>query len=681
MDLRVTASAPSTDERRAVDAVLGPAQSGWEGGERHALDGHVAVGGIRRAATLRHQLLPVLHALQAHVGWVSPEALGYVCTRLDLAPAEAFGVASAYALISLEPAAPVVVHVCDDVACRAASGGDPGADMAARHGPPDSAHSDTAHGDTGNSNGAHGDTGNSNGATAHGSNGNSDGDTAHGDTGNSNGAVAPVTWRTSPCLGQCEHGSAAFVQQAGGVRGQPVQATVAPFRPEDFAGVAAGGGLGAGAVPAVPPIVPQAAGDRAGLRLLRRVGAVDPESLDAYRAAGGYEALRRALRLGSAGVISELKAAKLLGRGGAAFPAGTKWEAVAANPARPHYVVANADESEPGTFKDRVLLEHDPFALVEALTVAGLAMGAEKGFVYVRGEYPRGAERIEHAAGEARRRGLLGDDVMGSGLRFDLEVRRGAGAYIAGEETALFNSIEGRRPEPRNKPPFPAERGLFGKPTGVNNVETLLCVLDVLTLGAAGFAAAGTPDSTGTRLFCLSGRVARPGLYEVPLGTPLRSLLELAGGVAGGRPLAAVLLGGAAGSFVGPDDLDLPLSFEGARAAGTTLGSGVVVVIDDTVDVTALLRRMAQFFRDESCGQCVPCRVGTQRQEEVLARLLAGRPLGSPADELALLGDLDMVLRDASICGLGQTASSAITSALRHGLVAGVPGAGQAVSP
>ncbi|MGH8989140.1 MAG: NADH-ubiquinone oxidoreductase-F iron-sulfur binding region domain-containing protein, partial [Acidimicrobiales bacterium] len=330
---------------------------------------------------------------------------------------------------------------------------------------------------------------------------------------------------------------------------------------------------------------------------------------------------------------------------------------------------ANADESEPGTFKDRVLCDHDPFALVEALTVAGVTTGSEKGFVYLRGEYPVAAARLEHAAAEARKRGLLGSDVMGSGVRFDIEVRRGAGAYIAGEETALFNSLEGRRPEPRNKPPYPVDRGLFDKPTGVNNVETLLSVLEVLTLGVDAYSRLGTPDSTGTRLFCLSGQVARRGLYEVPMGTTLGTLLDMAGGVADGGELRAVLLGGAAGGFVGPGDLDLPLSFEGARAAGTTLGSGVVVVLDDTVDLTAFVARVARFFRDESCGQCVPCRVGTQRQEEVLGRLATGRPLGSVDEELALLSDLDRVMRDASICGLGQTASSVVTSALRRGLL------------
>jgi NADH-quinone oxidoreductase subunit F len=630
MDVHVTTAPPSEAEREAVDEVLGPARSGWTGGDHSDLDRHVALAGRRRALALRPHLLPALHALQERTGWISPPALGYVCTRLDLAPAEAYGVASAYALFSFETGPEVVVHVCDDIACRVAAGADPMASLPA-------------------------------------------------------GA-----FKASPCLGHCEHGSAALVQKAGDGGGR---VTVAPFTASDAAGLGApGADVELATFPPAAELVPQRESDPASLRLLRRVGTVAPDSLDSYRAAGGYECLRRAVELGPAGVIRELAAARLLGRGGAAFPTAAKWEAVASNPVRPHYFVANADESEPGTFKDRVLLDHDPFALVEATTVAGLTTGAERGYVYVRGEYPLAARRLASAVEQASRRGLLGDDVMGSGLRFELEVRTGAGAYIAGEETALFNSIEGRRPEPRNKPPYPAESGLFGKPTGVNNVETLLSVLEVLAHGGEVFARVGTEHSTGTRLFCLSGCVARPGLYEVPLGTSLRALLDLAGGVSGGRPLQAVLLGGAAGTFVGPEELDLELSFEGARAAGATLGSGVVLVLDDRVEVVTILRRIAQFFRDESCGQCVPCRVGTQRQEEVLARLASAPAVtsagangwgsaspgtgfgavapgnGSSAD-LLLLGDLDAVMRDASICGLGQTASSAVMSALSHGLV------------
>ena len=243
-------------------------------------------------------------------------------------------------------------------------------------------------------------------------------------------------------------------------------------------------------------------------------------------------------------------------------------------------------------------------------------------------------------------------------------MRRGAGAYICGEETALFNSIEGKRGEPRNKPPFPVQAGLFGKPTLVNNVETLVNVLDILSEGAAAFAATGTPDSTGTRLFCLSGHVRSPGVYEVPMGTTLRALIDLAGGLHDGRSLRAVLLGGAAGSFVTEKQLDVPLSFEGTRAIGATLGSGAVIVLDDTADIESILLRIARFFRHESCGQCVPCRVGTKRQEEILHRLLVDRETSHRSDDIALLADIAQAMRDASICGLGQTAASAIQSAV-----------------
>jgi NADH-quinone oxidoreductase subunit F len=403
---------------------------------------------------------------------------------------------------------------------------------------------------------------------------------------------------------------------------------------------------------------------RSGLRLLRRVGEVDPSSIDAYRAAGGYAALRRAIELGPEGTIREITDAKLLGRGGAAFPTGVKWKAVAEQPVDPHFVICNADESEPGTFKDRILMEHDPFSVIEALTIAGFATGAERGFLYIRGEYPVATERLERAIADARRLGYLGDDVMEHGFGFDIELRRGAGAYICGEETALFNSIEGKRGEPRNKPPFPVTHGVFGKPTAINNVETLVNVIPILELGAETYARIGTDGSTGPRLFCLSGHVERPGVYEHPHGITLREAIDVAGGVRGGKGLKAVLLGGAAGGFVGPDRLDVRLTFEDARAGDYTLGSGVVMVFDEDTDLVDLCLRIARFFRDESCGQCVPCRVGTVRQEEALHRLVSGRTLGTPADELALLEDVADVMRDASICGLGQTAASAVRSAI-----------------
>jgi NADH-quinone oxidoreductase subunit F len=415
-------------------------------------------------------------------------------------------------------------------------------------------------------------------------------------------------------------------------------------------------------VESTPALIPQAGDPK--LRLLRRVGVVDPLSLDSYRAQGGYAALRRAVELGPEGVIREVNDSKLLGRGGAAFPMGRKWEAVARAVARPHYLVCNADESEPGTFKDRVIMEADPFALLEAMTIGGFATTCERGYIYIRGEYPLAAKRLENAIAQARERGFLGEDVMGRGFRFDIELRRGAGAYICGEETALLNSIEGYRGEPRNKPPFPVQVGLFGKPTVINNVETLVNVLDIVLDGGPVFAAIGAPGSTGSKLFCVSGCVVRPGVYEVEFGVTLRELLAMAGGIRAGRSLQAVLLGGAAGTFVTPEQLDTPLTFEGVRAIGATLGSGVVMVFDDSTDLQAMLLRIAAFFRDESCGQCAPCRVGTVRQEELLHRLVKGRPLGTWREELTLRAEIGQVMRDASICGLGHTAASALESAL-----------------
>jgi NADH-quinone oxidoreductase subunit F len=298
------------------------------------------------------------------------------------------------------------------------------------------------------------------------------------------------------------------------------------------------------------------------------------------------------------------------------------------------------------------------------MTIAAFATGCELGFVYLRGEYPKAHERLANAVTQAREAGLLGADVAGAGFAFEVEIRRGAGAYICGEETALFESIEGYRGEPRSKPPFPVEVGLFGMPTVVNNVETLANVLPIVLGGGRAFAAVGTEGSTGTKLYCVSGRVARPGLYELPFGATLGELLELAGGVTGGGAPAAILLGGAAGVFVGPDALATPLSFEGTRAIGATLGSGVVMVYDDPADLGDALVRIAEFFRHESCGQCVPCRVGTVRQHELLERLRAGRELGSRETELALFRELAQAMRDASICGLGQTAAAAVESAL-----------------
>jgi NADH-quinone oxidoreductase subunit F len=609
MDLHVIGPLASPAERAAVDGVLGPPESGWVGGPRRpGSEGHAARGGHAIRAR-RSELLPALHAVQDRIGWISQPALNYISRRLAVPPAEAYGVATFYALYATTPRPPVVAHVCDDIACRLA-----GAERICE--------------DLGRSVGPEGVA------------------TADGRT----------SWKRSPCLGLCELAPAALVTSAG------EQGSVSSAAPVDAAGIVAR--LDGGARPRVPHPIPQAGEDS--LRLLRRVGAVDPGSLDDYRTHGGYSALPRALEIGTEAVIAEVTASKLMGRGGAAFPTGRKWAAVATQPAQPHYLVCNADESEPGTFKDRVVLEGDPFAVVEAMTIAAFATGASQGYIYIRGEYPEAEAAVRGAIASAREAGLLGPDVLGSGFAFDIEMRRGAGAYICGEETALFESIEGKRGEPRNKPPFPVEVGLFGKPTVVNNVETLINVPLILEMGGEAYARIGTDGSTGPRLFCLSGNVARPGVYEVEFGATLGELIEMAGGVPGGRSIRAILLGGAAGVFVGPESLELPLTFEATRAAGATLGSGVIMVFDETADLVDTLRRIAQFFRDESCGQCVPCRVGSVRQEELLARLAAGSRVRSRDEELVLLREIGQAMRDASICGLGQTASSAIESALRQ---------------
>lgn len=619
-----------------MDAVLEAAPGGWAGGASvESANGFMARGG-RAAREQRHLLLPVLHAIQDRIGHISAPALNYACRRLTVPPAEAYGVATFYALLATKPRPPVVAHVCDDIACRLAGAEQVCADLARTVGPA-------------------------------------------GEPGLGDGA----TWLRSPCLGQCERGPAVLFTVAGAT---PERVAEGPMdavgviarlesagRKERISEQAEAEATGAEArLAGVRRSIPQAG--TPGLRLLARVGVADPTSLDSYRAHGGYRALANALAMGADATIESITASRLVGRGGAAFPTGRKWAAVRAGAATagpgPTYVVCNADESEPGTFKDRVLLEEDPFAVVEAMTIEGFAVGAEQGFVYVRGEYPLAEARMAAAIDAARVAGLLGPAVIGSDVTFDIEIRRGAGAYVCGEETALFESIEGRRGEPRNKPPYPVEVGLFGRPTAINNVETMVNVLLILgdgdgRDGAARYAATGTPGSTGPKLFCLSGNVARPGVYEVAFGATLRDLLDLSGGVPGGSGIRAILLGGAAGTFVDPAHLDVPLTFEGTRAIGAGLGSGVVMVFDEAADLPGTVRRIAQFFRDESCGQCVPCRVGTVRQEELLARLEAGSPARSREDELELLGELGQVMRDASICGLGQTASSAIESAVR----------------
>jgi NADH-quinone oxidoreductase subunit F len=398
--------------------------------------------------------------------------------------------------------------------------------------------------------------------------------------------------------------------------------------------------------------------------LTANCGVVDPASLSDYEAHGGFVALRRAVtQMKPADVIAQVKASGLAGRGGAAFPAGVKWESAANAPGASRYVVCNADESEPGTFKDRVLMEEDPFRVLEGVALAGYAIGAARGYIYVRGEYPVAQARLRAAIQAMRVAGLLGDKILGTDWSFDLKVRSGAGAYLCGEETALFESIEGKRGFPRVKPPFPTTHGLFGQPTVVNNVETLCNVPFIIEKGAAQYRKIGTEKSTGPKLYCVSGDVARPGLYEAPFGITIRHLLyDLAGGLRDGRNLQAILLGGAAGAFALPAQLDVRMSFEDLRAAGLPLGSGVVIVFDDSRDICDVLLRLSRFFAQESCGKCYPCQLGTQRQYEILQRIAAGRTL--PGD-MERLTDVGWTMTDASLCGLGQTAGSAVLSAIK----------------
>jgi NADH-quinone oxidoreductase subunit F len=631
MDIRRVEAEPSDDERAAIDALLGPPRSAWDGGPRgDPRDAHVATVGGRESRAMRHMLLPALRALQTRVGWISEGGLGYVCDRLNVPPADAWGVATFYALLATSPRPPRVVHVCDDIACKCRGADELIAALERTVGP---AHSHSAHSPSAPS-------------------------------------ASPVprppapVWMRSPCLGMCDRAPAAFVTIAGEHPHEELLGDVTVDRVVEILRAPAGSedpayddqtDVGRVFRPGDPTrtAIRQPIDE---LRLLRRVERVDPTSLDAYRGSRGFEALAKARAMGPDAVIAEVAASKLMGRGGAAFPTGRKWAAVRAEPATPHYLICNADESEPGTFKDRVLMEEDPFAIVEAMAIAAFAAGCDKGFIYIRGEYPLAAARLQHAIDASRAAGEL------EGVA--IEIRRGGGAYICGEETAIFESIEGRRGEPRNKPPFPVQAGLFGKPTVVNNVETLANVPPIILDGAAAFAAIGTEQSAGTRLFCLSGNVRFPGVYEAPFGVTLRSLIAMAGGLNPGRTLRAVLLGGAAGTFVRADELDLRLTHEDTRAARTTLGSGVVMLIDDSIDLRALVLRIASFFRDESCGQCVPCRVGTIRQEEALHRIGLMPGAERLAVELALLDDVGAAMKDASICGLGQTAYSAIESAI-----------------
>ena len=446
----------------------------------------------------------------------------------------------------------------------------------------------------------------------------------------------------APCLGLCDHAPALLVGETALGQGDPRQAAAICARsagkPISFVG-----------------------GD---IRILTgNCGQGHPTSFADYSSGGGYAGLKKAVTMTPQDVVAELKAAGLVGRGGAAFPTGIKWEGAAKAAGQPKYIVCNADESEPGTFKDRILMEEDPHRTIEGMIIAAHAVGASQGYIYVRGEYPYAFKVMSEAVAEARQAGAIGGNIFGSGLDFDIEMRLGAGAYICGEETALLESIEGKRGFPRIKPPFPTTHGLFGKPTVINNVETFCNVPLIIERGAAEYRKIGTERSPGPKLFCVSGQIQRPGLYEVPFGVSLRHLLfDLAGGLKQGRKLQAVLMGGAAGAFAAEKDLDVILSFENLSAAGLPLGSGSVMVFDDSADMRDVLKRLAHFFADESCGKCYPCQLGARRQYEILDRAAAGHPVAGDRERLS---DVGGTMIDASLCGLGQTAATAVLSAIK----------------
>ncbi|WP_420630463.1 NAD(P)H-dependent oxidoreductase subunit E [Candidatus Leptofilum sp.] len=546
----------------------------------------------------REALLPFLHQAQEIYGWLPPEVQEAIGKTLRVPLADIHGVIEFYTMLYNKPTARQVIRVCEDLACS--------------------------------QEGSHAVIQAISEATG----------LEPGET----DADCSLTFEAVPCLGMCEHAPCALngERPAGSLTAENVPDFLANNLPEVRARPRGG------------PFIK-----------LARVGKINPASLVDYEAHAGYTGLRKAVDMTPEQLIEMVDSFAILGRGGAMFPLGRKWFFTrgASDDPRKKHIVVNADESEPGTFKDRCLMEEDPFAVIEAMTIAAYAVGAENGWIFVRGEYPRAHNRLHHAVDEAMKAGYLGQNILGKkGFNFTVHVRLGAGAYICGEETALFEAIEGKRGFPRMKPPYPTTHGLFGQPTAVNNVETLVAMLAALTIGEASWNMIGSKESPGTKLFCLSGDVADPGIYEVPFGLTIRNLIGMAGGVPNGKAVQAVLMGGAAGVFIGSDKLDTPLTYEDAQAAGIPLGSGVIMVFDETADLRQHLLELAHFFAHESCGKCFPCQIGTQRQLEILDRIAHnGGP--RPSDKQTLL-DVGFTMTETSLCGLGQTAASAIVSAI-----------------
>ena len=396
---------------------------------------------------------------------------------------------------------------------------------------------------------------------------------------------------------------------------------------------------------------------------LRNCGAINPENIKEYIAQDGYEALSKVLNLSPQEVIEEVKASGLRGRGGGGFPTGLKWEFASKNEADQKYVVCNADEGDPGAFMDRSILEGDPHSIVEAMAICGYAIGASKGLVYIRAEYPLAVKRLECAIESARAYGLLGQNILGTDFSFDIEIRFGAGAFVCGEETALIHSMEGKRGEPTTKPPFPAASGYWGKPTNVNNVETFANVPVIFLKGAHWFSQIGTEKSKGTKVFALAGKINNVGLIEVPMGTTLREVIfDIGGGIKGGKRFKAVQTGGPSGGCLTEKDLDTPIDFDNLLAKGSMMGSGGMIVMDEDDCMPAVAKFYLEFTAEESCGKCTPCRVGTKRLLEILDKIVMGKGC---MEDLETLETLSETIKDTALCGLGQTAPNPVLSTLK----------------
>jgi len=398
---------------------------------------------------------------------------------------------------------------------------------------------------------------------------------------------------------------------------------------------------------------------------LRNCGIINPENIDEYIAVDGYQALGKVLtEMKPQEVIDVMKKSGLRGRGGGGFPTGMKWEFAAKNVSEQKYIVCNADEGDPGAFMDRSVLEGDPHAVLEAMAIAGYAIGANHGYIYVRAEYPVAVKRLEIAIGQARKYGLLGKDIFGTGFEFDIDIRLGAGAFVCGEEMALLTSIEGNRGEPRPKPPFPANKGLFGYPTIINNVETLANIPQIILKGADWFASMGTEKSKGTKVFALGGKITNTGLVEIPLGTTLRDIIyNIGGGIPGGKKFKAAQTGGPSGGCIPAQHLDTPIDYDNLTAIGSMMGSGGLIVMDEDNCMVDVARFFLEFTVDESCGKCTPCRIGTRRLLEMLEKITAGE---ATLEDIDKMEELCYHIKSNSLCALGQTAPNPVLSTLKY---------------